>query len=135
MSRKQPSLKTKLAAALLQMLRPNENGQLVPVIPYEDAKQMTADQIISVFHFDHGVLHAHDGPAEPWNLTPRPIKEHRIKTATIDAPRAAKADRLSEAQEDFRRRVLARAPGEPRKLSRKIPSRPFPKSQRLRDAR
>jgi hypothetical protein len=95
MRKRQPlSLKTKLAAALLQMVRPDDSGSLIPIIPYEDAKKMTADQIISLFQFHHNILHAHDGPDEPWNLEPKPIMEHRRETATRDVPMAAKSKRI-----------------------------------------
>lgn len=112
-------LKVKLAAALLQMLRPDENGKLVPVIPHEDAKHMTADQIISLFNFDHTPIpKAHGGPDAPWNLEPRPILEHRRKTAKVDVPMIAKTDRIIDAQAEFRRRLLAKDAGEPRAPSR-----------------
>lgn len=111
------SFKTKLAAALLQMLRPDEDGKLVPVIPYADAKLMTADQIISLFHFDHYPIRKADGGAdEPWNLTPRPITEHREKTAKKDKPELAKSARLRGET------------GRGRKQA--IPSRPFSKDHR-----
>lgn len=120
------SLKVKLAAALLTMRRPDDKGELVPVILPEDAKQMTADQIISVFHFDHHpVPKAFDGPDEPWNLQPRPLVEHREKTRREDVPRIAKTKRLSAAQEEFQRKVLARPCGAKRERSKKWPSRPM----------
>lgn len=127
-------LKTKLAAALLTMLRPDDDGNLVPVIPHEDAKAMSDDQIISLFHFDHDPIpHAHGGPDEAWNLTPRPLAEHRIKTAKRDIPQMAKTRRLSKAQEEFRRKILERPCGGKRQPSgnwprgRKIKSRGFEK--------
>jgi hypothetical protein len=122
--------RTKLAATLLQMLRPNDAGQLVPVIPHDHAKLMTADQIISLFQFDHYPLRKEaGGPDEPWNLEPRPIREHRVKTATIDVPQVAKNRRVTKAQAEFQRRLLAKDAGEPREASRwpkrKLRSRPF----------
>lgn len=122
--------RTKLAATLLQMLRPNDAGQLVPVIPHEHARLMTADQIISLFHFDHYPLcKADGGPDEPWNLEPRPIREHREKTAKVDVPQMAKTRRVVKSHEDFRRRLLAKDAGEPREKSRwpkrPLRSRPF----------
>ena len=109
-SRKSISLKTKLAAALCNMLRPDESGALVPVIDYESAKQMTEDQILSIFHFDHYPTAKHQGGKDVHhNLVPRPILEHRQKTAKIDAPAAAKSARLSAHQEEFRRKMLAKA--------------------------
>jgi hypothetical protein len=129
-SRGHLTLKRKLASALLQMLRPDESGKLVPVIPYEDAKLMTDDQIISLFHFDHGILHAHDGPDEAWNLTPRPIIEHRVKTATKDVPAIAKGRNITKREEEFRRRILAKDAGESVERKTRWPKRPFPKRER-----
>ena len=59
---------------------------------------------------EHGMT-----PAEynhPTNLTPRPIMEHRIKTATRDVPTITKGNRISAAHEDFKRRVLAKVTGD-----------------------
>lgn len=118
-------MKTKLASALCNMLRPDETGKLVPVIPYEHAKLMTEDQVLSIFHFDHWPIRKTDGgPDAHWNLTPRPLPEHRKKTAEIDIPQIAKADRI------VKRRNGTRKPRQ------KIPSRPFSKGHRpLRAAR
>lgn len=103
-------LKTRLAAALCQMLRPNADGKWERVIDYQSAKAMTEDQILSVFAWDHDPIPKHrDGPDEHWNLVPRPILEHREKTAKIDTPGAAKDKRVMARQEEFRRKMLARA--------------------------
>lgn len=109
-ARKKIPDRTKLAAALCQMLRPNEAGELVPIIDYESAKQMTEAQVLSLFNFDHYPTPVNQGGKDVHhNLVPRPILEHRIKTATIDIPAAAKSKRLSEEQEAFRQRMLAKA--------------------------
>lgn len=121
------SLKEKLASALAQMLQDDGTGKLVPIIPYEDRKKMTADQVISLFHFHHNILHTHDGPDAHWNIEPKLIAPHRRETAERDNPAARKVTRISDAQEEFRRRLLAREPGQARPRSGKIPSRPFPK--------
>lgn len=119
MKRKPLSLKTKLASALLQMVRYDDTEcAFVKVISYEASKTMTADQIISRFHFDHGIAHAHDGVDAPWNLTPMPVEDHRIKTAKIDIPRIAKGKRIQRANEESVRRLLAKDRGEPRQVSR-----------------
>jgi hypothetical protein len=103
-------LKPRLAAALCNMLRPDESGTMVPVIDHESAKQMTEDQVLSLFHFDHWPLtKANGGPDAHWNLEPRPIMEHRQKSAQIDAPQRAKTESLSAKQEEFRHRLLAKA--------------------------
>lgn len=119
MSRAHISLKTKLAAALLTMLRPNERGELVRVISHEEAKTLTADQILARYHFDHYPIRKADGGEDvPWNLEPRPIDEHKQKTREIDQPQLAKQRRLR---------------GETKaKPKQKIPSRPFPRRAEAR---
>jgi hypothetical protein len=125
------SLKTKLAAALLTMVRPDDTGNLVPVIAHEHAKKMSPEQIISLFNFDHyPIPHAHDGPAEPWNLVPRLIREHRVKTATRDTPAIRRVQRVAPENEAFRQRLLAKAgqaESTPKPKS-KLKSRGFPKA-------
>ena len=92
---------------------------------------MTADQVISLFVFDHGILHAISPINEPYNLTPRLIAEHREKTRR-DIAIVAKVKRLE------RKYSVLPAPGtnaylpskqklKPKRKwpSRKIPSRPF----------
>lgn len=108
-----PSLRIKCAAALLALT--DERGDRL--IPHEHAKAMSADQIISLFQFDHYPIRAEaGGPTEPWNLDPRLIPEHRIKTAKKDAPEIAKIRRVTAAEEDFRRRLLTpRDQREPRR--------------------
>lgn len=118
----------KLAAALCQMVRPDEGGGFTRVIPHERAKQMTEDQVLAVFHFDHDPIpKAHGGPDTHFNLTPRPKPEHQQKTAKRDIPMIAKVKRLTRDQEEFRRRVLEKPAGQKRSARGKIPSRPFPK--------
>ncbi len=108
--RKHISLKVKLAAALLQMKRCERTltgERWTLVIPHEEAKTLTPDQIIARFHFDHyPIPHAQDGPDEPWNLTPAPIAGHQEKTAKVDIPQIAKTKRISKDHEEFRRRML-----------------------------
>lgn len=102
-------------------------GQLL-ALPHDHVKEMTADQVISLTHVDHCPIRECDGgPFEHWNLDILPIVGHRRKTAKIDVPQIRKADRLSTAQEDFRKRILARDPGESAPRRSRIPSRPFPK--------
>lgn len=126
-------LKTKLAAALCCMLEDDGNGQFVPIIPHDDAKRMTEDQVLSLFQWDHYPIRKADGGSDAHhNLTPRLIVPHRQKTATVDVPQLAKTRRLIEAQEEFRRKVLARPCGQKRERSGKIPSRPFQKRPRQR---
>lgn len=136
-------LREKLAAALAHMLV-EVDGKLQRAIPYEDARRMTADEVVSLFNFDHGIYEAIGGPTAHWNLTPRFIAEHRRKTAKIDRPAIAKSDRLSAAEQAFRAKLLRKTeiveeapqPQRPRSrlkgrpfasgVRKKIPSRPFP---------
>jgi hypothetical protein len=95
MKRGHISLKTKLASALLTL------GD----IPYLDAKQMTADQIISLYSWDHyPVLHAIKVVDEHFNLVPRLIAPHRRKSA-IDAGIIAKVKRLSSPVDPINRHL------------------------------
>ena len=127
MKRKAPSLKIKLAATLLEMRRWDaEQCTFVKIIPYAEAKGMTADQVIARFNFDHNIAHSHDGPAQPWNLVPMAVEDHRKKTATIDIPRIAKGKRIALKE---RQRLERRASGEPRPRGT-IKSRPSPKAHR-----
>lgn len=78
---------------------------------------------------------------DPRYLIWRPRKEHAAKTtgrrgesrkgdqSSGDVPRIAKVKRLQSEQEEFRRRLLEKAPGEPRKSKSRIPSRPFRKKE------
>lgn len=112
MARGYISLKTKLASALLTIVRPNAEGKLEPVIPHEEAKGLSADEVISRFDFHHyPIPHAHGGPDEHWNLEPMPRSLHREITAKIDIPRIAKTKRLSKSQEEFRRKVMEKPCG------------------------
>jgi hypothetical protein len=85
MSRRKLSNRTKLAATLLA------RGE----IPYSDAKLMSEDQLISLYHFDHNIYHESEHPDRDlfWNLKPMPIREHREKTKQ-DAKIIAKGRRL-----------------------------------------
>ena len=80
MKRKPPNLREKLAATLLMMVRPGKDGTMQPVIPFAEAKKMTAREIIGAFDFDHDVYVAIGGGNHPSNLTPRLRAEHREKT-------------------------------------------------------
>ena len=102
------SLREKLASALAHMMV-EVDGKLERAIPYEDAKRMTADEVCSLFHFDHGIYETIGGPTEHWNLTPRMIAEHRRKTATTDIPAIRKSDRIEAAQAEYRSRILAKS--------------------------
>ena len=123
-------LKTRLAATLCEMLTDDGTGKLVKIIPYDDAVLMTEDQVISLFQFDHAILHAHEGTDVFWNLTPRLIRAHRRKTAKVDLPEIAHIKRVQEAEAAFRASLLAKDRGEPRPKSR-WPKRAFPKNRKM----
>jgi len=84
--RKHISWKTRCAAALLA---PRID------VPYDDAKAMTEDQLLSLVHWDHNKLYSNEDADrdEFWNLTPMLIKEHRAKTKR-DAKIIAKSKRI-----------------------------------------
>lgn len=114
MGRSYIPLKTKLASALCQMLRPNEDGKFERIVSYEDSKKLSEDQILSLFHWHHNILHAHNGLDSHWNIEPVPILEHRRDTAKRDIPAVAKVRRLTPKQEEFRRKVLEKPCGQKR---------------------
>lgn len=106
MKRRAPTLKQKLAATLLTIVRPDAEGVLRPVIPMHEAKGMTPQQIISRFEFDHVVFHVWGGPCDPWNLVPRPVAEHREKTKR-DAGEIAKVRRGLKKRSGTKRKSRA----------------------------
>lgn len=105
------SLKTKLAAALLEIDRLRAvNSARQRCIPYEHAKAMSDSQILSLHVWDHYPIRKADGgPDQAWNLTPRLISEHRAKTAQVDVPEMAKSKRI-RAKEARHRGIMDRAP-------------------------
>lgn len=113
MTRRAIPLRTKLASALTHMLRADEGGNLVPIIPREEAKKMTDEAVLAVFDWDHIHPVALGGDNHHSNLTPMPRDTHRAKTAKQDIPRIAKTKRLSKKQEAFRAALLAKDGGEP----------------------
>ena len=94
--RKHLSWRTKCAAAVLRTMMEREwIDSPGPSRWYQDAKQMTEDQFLSLFHFDHSILHETGHPDRDafWNLTPMLIQAHRTKTKT-DAAIVAKGRRI-----------------------------------------
>lgn len=81
--RKHISDRTMLAAMLF------ERGD----VPYEHAKQITADQMISLYHRDHNIYHSWGGGDHFTNLTMTLIADHREKTRR-DAKIMAKSRRI-----------------------------------------
>lgn len=128
---KQPNLTEKLASALLMLT--DEHGHRL--IDREQAKAMTAKQIVGLFEFDHGVHRAIEGTNHPTNLTPRIYAEHRTKTAKIDVPQIAKTKRIARANNEYVNQMLRKTGADiaPRPRSR-LQSRPFPKKNKERRA-
>jgi hypothetical protein len=95
--RKHISWKTKCAAAVLafNQLNHGKHQDDPYFVPYRDAKQMTEDQFLSLFHFDHNMLHSYGSEDRDsyYNLTPMMIRAHREKTKQ-DAKIIAKSRRI-----------------------------------------
>jgi len=122
MKRKPPTLREKLASALLEIFRLRGDP-----IPRDIAKMMSADQICSLVQWDHDAgFVAHGAGNHPTEISPRLILEHRWKTSKVDQPAIAKCDRLSQAHDEFRARVLAIKEGRPIEKAPTIKSRGFP---------
>ena len=84
--------------------------------------------------FDHDTPLALGGADDETNLRAVHRDCHRIKTSGTKATSAgsdihiiAKTKRLSKEQEETRRRITERVPGQPRAKTGSIPSRPWPK--------
>ena len=123
------SFKTKLVAALCQM-RHEVDGKWELILTHAEAKALSEDQILSLFHWEHGVVpHAEGGEDVHYNLEPMLIAPHRKKTATVDVPGIAKRKRVAKAHEEFRQRLLTPRDERPPKQSR-WGSRPFQKRRK-----
>lgn len=112
------SLKDKLAAALRELFH----------IPYEHAKAMSVDQVLSLVQWQHIHYHAQnkDEPwvDEHWNIEPLLIKAHREVTATKDITQIAKTKRIEREHAEFRQRLLTPRDERPVRQSR-WPTRKF----------
>jgi hypothetical protein len=102
----------KLAAALACLLPQDQRDAL-------RRAQGPPDTVLGLYHFDHIMLHCHEGPDAWWNLDPVLVPVHREKSRR-DTAIAAKVKRLIDRQ-------WAGAAPRPK---RKIPSRGFPKGKR-----
>lgn len=104
--RRHISLTTKLAAMMLMVPQRDEFGRpkvdgmgnFISMLTYDEARQMTARQVVSLIQWDHSVLHALSGSDEFWNLTPRFLLEHRAKTKK-DVKALAKIKRAEKRRE------------------------------------
>lgn len=113
-------LKTKLASALCQMLRYDEQeAEWVRIISHEEAKTISEDEVLARFDWHHSPIpKAHDGPDVHWNLTPVQKAEHRTITSKIDIPRIAKGKRIRRANDEHVNALLRKDKGEPKQSSR-----------------
>ena len=117
MTRKQPTLTEKCAAALLAL------GD----ISHEHAKLMHPEQILSLYNFDHyPIRHADGGSNHPSNLRPLLIGAHREKTAKHDAPDMAHERKVKDRHQEHQRVMAGGEPSRSRwPQGRKIQSRGF----------
>lgn len=103
--RKTPTKAEKLAATLLELQRLRGDP-----IDREHAKAMTAEQICSLFQFDHAAGYAcHGADNHPTGLTPLLIADHREKTRRFDVKAIAKVKRIKKAMVEFKRQMLVKA--------------------------
>lgn len=120
------SYKTKLVAALCQM-RHEVDGKLELILNHDEAKALSEDQILSIFHWDHDPIpHAEEGEDAHYNLVPKLIPGHKKKTATIDVPGIAKRKRVATGHIEHTLTMLTPRDERPLKQSR-WGKRPFPK--------
>jgi hypothetical protein len=126
-------LPERLAAALVCLLPPLRRDEL-------RRYKASADDVIALFQFDHIRLYAlerNDPDVDRWfNLDPKDIGSHKTKSAT-DTGRVAKVKRIVKKQAAHAKRMTRTDAAKLgynwpkwRKPKRKIPSRPFPKTQR-----
>lgn len=96
------------AAAILMITR----GDGTPIVSREEAKGMTAKEIIKAFaartHVEHIVPHALTGNNHPSNIQYLAPDEHKPKTSR-DISEIAKTKRIEGDHEAFRRKMLAKA--------------------------
>ena len=78
--RKPPSLREKLAAVLVTWMAPDADGKLCRVISQDEARTMSADDVLRRFDWDHVFPVALGGDNRPLNLQPLPVPAHKIKT-------------------------------------------------------
>jgi 5-methylcytosine-specific restriction endonuclease McrA len=119
-TRKHINLREKLAATLALLLSQSLRDDM-------RERKVVADSVISLFDFDHAVLHVHGG-TDTWdNLTPMLRKDHREKSKD-DIKKVAKSRRIARAPEKWRG-LLAPKTRDPKRPSRwpkrKLRSKPI----------
>jgi len=83
----------KLAATLACLLTQEHRDDL-------RSRKVPASEVLSLFHFDHIVLHAFGGEDSWWNLDPKLVAPHKEKSK-IDTSIVAKAKRLDKKWSDI----------------------------------
>lgn len=131
MKRKSPTMAEKLAATLLELQRLRGNP-----IDRDHAKEMSAAQICSLFHFDHAAGYAcHGADNHPTGLTPLLIADHREKTAN-DVLTIAKGKRLKAENDEFKAKLLAKGDDKAKPTAKakqsKMQSRGFSKATKAK---
>lgn len=116
--RRAPTRDERQATAYLMITR----GDGTPIIDREEAKTMTAKEIVAEFEkrvqWHHEFEHALGGGMHPTMLTPLAPDEHKKIPSKA---RVEKAKRITKAQAAFQQRLLAKANGEkppPRKTKK-----------------
>ena len=137
--RKTPGLKVKLEALLRHGPVLDADGNRVTDLAQIQWDHSPPIQQREYCKFDKDTIPAAN---DPEFIIPRAIEVHQDKTAKKDIPEIAKTKRLSDDQREFRRRILSKntenlETSHKRPAGRKIPSRPFPQSekQKQRSAR
>lgn len=102
--RKAPNMHEKLASALLHIRRGIGDDWLVK----GELRNASAKEICAAMDWDHIRRWAEGGSNHPQNLQPLPRAEHRAKSRK-DTTEVAKGKRFGAAQEQFQRRLLAKA--------------------------
>ena len=108
MTRKPLTRDERHAAAILMITR----GNGTPIVSREEAKGMTAREIIDAFHartnVEHIVPHALTANNHPSNIQYLTPDEHAPKTKR-DVTEIAKTKRVAKKQAEFRRKLLAKS--------------------------
>lgn len=131
--RRKLTLTERLAAMIchLTVIVDDETGAKVPLIDPQWAKMHSAKDIVAVFQrwhqWDHRIALELNGTNHPTNIDPLPLLTHQTQKTPRDQTAIAKARRITAAQEEFRRRLLAKAGNEdPPPATRKPKWRPLP---------
>lgn len=106
-------LPEKLAATLACLLPQEQRDDL-------RSRKVPASEVLSLFHFDHIVLHAFEGSDLWWNLDPKLVAPHQEKSKR-DTAIVAKAKRIDKKWTEFTSSVLS--PKSTTKSSHRWPTR------------